>query len=105
MTSLIIAALVGVIIPALVAFVTKEGLPTWIKQIILALLSAVVGVLSSIAGSPPTGWTQWQQILVAILVTFVAAVQSQFGVAEVHAALGRVSKRIGIGPPQKPPSS
>jgi hypothetical protein len=98
MTTLIIAAVVGVFLPAVVAFVTKERLNNLAKQVILLFLSAVAGVLTSIAGSPPSGWHAWEQVLVAILVAFVAAVQSQFGVAEVHAALARKTAEIGFGP-------
>jgi hypothetical protein len=58
----------------------------------------VTGVLTSIASSPPSGWHAWEQVLVAILGAFVAAVQSQYGIAEVHAALARRTARVGIGP-------
>jgi hypothetical protein len=97
MTALIISAVVGVFLPALVALVTKEHLPTLPKQVVLILLASVTGVASGLAGSPPSGLNQWEHVGISILIAFVAAVQSQFGASEVHAVVGRKSASFGIG--------
>lgn len=105
MSALIITALVGLIIPALVALVTKETLPAWAKSLLLLLLSTAAGILAGVTGSPPQSWTEWKTVLVAILVTFVSAAASQFAVwqpstgalAHLRAFIDRKTGHVGIG--------
>jgi hypothetical protein len=105
MSALLITALVGLVIPALVALVTKESLPPWAKALILLLLSTASGVLSGVVGSPPATWAQWQAVLVAIVVTFVTAAASQYAVwapdtgafAHLRAFIDRRTGSVGIG--------
>lgn len=105
MSALLITALVGLIIPALVSLVTKETLPQWAKMLLLTLLSTASGILAGITGNPPSTWAQWQAIIVAILVTFVSAAASQFAVwqpktgafAHLSAAIDRHTGKVGLG--------
>lgn len=106
MSALLITALVGLVIPALVALVTKETLQAWAKSLILLLLSTASGILAGVAGNPPHSWTEWKTIIVAILVTFVSAAASQVAVwapktgafAHLRALIDRKTGTIGIGP-------
>lgn len=100
MSQLVITFLVGLVLPALVAFVTKETLPQWIKSLILLFLSTVAGVISGLAASPPASWHQWQAVLVAIFVTFVSAAASDHSLWTPSGALSAISSRtrgFGIG--------
>lgn len=105
MSALLITSLVGLIIPALVALVTKETLPQWAKALILLLLSTASGVLAGLTGNPPATWAQWQAVLAAIVVTFVSAAASEFSIwapgtgalAHLRAVIDRHTGRVGIG--------
>jgi hypothetical protein len=102
----LIACLVGVAIPAVVAFITKEALPEAVKALILLFLSTATGILSALASTPPAGWAQWQHVLISIVVTFVAAAASQYAAWKptgAHAVIAKASAGFGIGPKQGVP--
>lgn len=104
MSALLITALVGLIIPALVALVTKEKLAPWAKSLILLLLSTTAGILAGLTGNPPHSWTEWKTVIVAILVTFVSAAAAQYAVWEpqtgalshLRAFIDRKTGSVGI---------
>jgi hypothetical protein len=100
----LVSLLVGMVLPALTAVVTKEHLPAWIKQAVLLLLATVTGVLTSLIGAVPTTVSGWLAVLTNIALTFVAALAAQFGLWEhtgAGPAITRATARFGIGP--KPP--
>ena len=78
MSALLITALVGIIIPALVAIVTKESLPEPAKGLLLLFLSTASGVIAGFVATPPSSWAQWQAVLASVFVTFVASVSSDY---------------------------
>jgi hypothetical protein len=101
MATLLITALVGLVIPALVALVTKEALPTKVKALLLLLFSTASGVVAGLAATPPHSWTEWQAVLVSILVTFVSAAASDVAAWRPTggtAAVTRATERFGFGP-------
>lgn len=70
------SVLVGVFLPILVAFVTKQTWSAQRKAIILAACSAVTGFLTEFINSDNF---VWQQALLTTIVTFVTAVATHFG--------------------------
>jgi hypothetical protein len=97
----IIAMLVGLVIPALVALVTREGLPTWIKEAILLLLSTATGILTALVTNPPATLSDWEHVALNIIVAFLCAEGSQFAQTKlttlkmIHRATDRF---VGWGP-------
>lgn len=100
-TGIIVTMIVGVLIPPLVSFVTREALPTPIKEGILLLLSTAAGVISGLATSPPGTLSQWEHVVLNILVTFVTAEAAHYAghksgtLAAIHRA---TDPHVGIGP-------
>lgn len=98
--STIISMLIGVGIPLLVAFVTKETLPDRIKVLILLFLSTASGVVSSLVGAVPTTLSGWGHVALNILMTFLAAAAAEVAAWKplgTTAAVARLSARFGLG--------
>lgn len=102
-STLLITIAVGIVLPWLVAFVTKEALPQKIKAMILLLLATAAGVVSGLVSNPPVGWAQWEQVLLTIFVTFVAAASSDHvsDQTEINKAINHGTAKFGIGPSTK----
>lgn len=99
--STLLSLLVGLGIPALVAFITRESLPEKVKALILLFLSTASGLISALVTNPPTGWSTWEHILLNIVLTYVAAAASLVATwvpiganKAIHAA---TDKHFGIG--------
>lgn len=71
--STLITMVVGLLIPALVALVTKESLPARAKVLIVLLLTTASGVLSGIESAPPSSLSGWEHVVLNILMTYVSA--------------------------------
>lgn len=69
--------IVGVLLPILVAVITKEITAPRIQALLLLVLSAVSGVLSSWLAAP-SGF-DWAQAIWAAVTTFIIAVATLFG--------------------------
>lgn len=95
--TLLLTFLVGLVIPALVALVTKENLPQWAKTLILTLLSVVAGTLAGLVSTPPSTWAQWKLVLVSIAVAFVGAATSGHLWQPALASIARATRAFGIG--------
>lgn len=101
MTSGLIAALIGLVIPIVVAAVTREHLPTKFKAYLVLFLSTATGVLSGVTTNPPSGWSQWEHVIGNIIVAFIAAAGSDYGGWHPTGVRDRVVQRtanFGIGP-------
>lgn len=102
--STIVAMGIGIVIPALTAFITKENLPAHVKVLILLLLSTIAGAVSSLAGNLPTSGSDWAHLALNVLLTFATAAASDVAVWEKSGALAaihRKTKDFGIGPSTK----
>lgn len=101
MTSGLIAALVGLVIPIAVAAITREKLPTRFKAYILLFFSTATGILSGLTTNPPTGWSQWEHVIGNIIIAFIAAAGADYGGWHPTGVRDRVTARtasFGIGP-------
>lgn len=88
----LVTLVVGMLLPALVAVVTKAQLPVWLRQAVLALLAAVTGVLSSIVGAVPSTTAGWVAVLINIAVAFVGALSTQVSTWEQSGGLARIHR-------------
>jgi hypothetical protein len=94
--------LVGILIPALVAVVTRQTLPAWFKEAALLLLSTASGIVSAAVTNPPTNLSGWEHVALNILITFAMAEASDLAQSKAGttATLHRLTdRRFGIGPP------
>lgn len=75
---LLINTIVGIVLPVLVALLTKAAAPDWVKAMASLLLSAVAGVLTPMltAGDNPV---DWKLVLITILQVFVLSVVAHIG--------------------------
>lgn len=91
----------GTLLPALVALVTKQNAASWVKSLALAALSAVSGVLTSVAANG--GQLEWKAALTSFIITFVTAVSTHYGLLKpsgVTGSEGAIAEAVpgGIGP-------
>jgi hypothetical protein len=102
--STVVTMLIGLGIPALIAFVTKESLNAHAKVLLLLFLTTVSGALTAAVGNLPPDLNAWEHVAFNIFITFAAA-----GIADVSgwtpsgakAAIHRASSSFGLGPPGK----
>ena len=99
-TSTIVTMLVGLLIPLLVALVTKARLSAPWKVLISLLLTTASGVVSSQVGASPPSLSGWGHIALQIVMTYLASAVSYLatwkpsGVAD---SINRVTKDFGLG--------
>ncbi len=94
--------LIAVILPALVSLVTKQLASSGLKAVILLLLSAVTGALTSIQNQG--GTFVLKDVFLATLFTFLVAVGVHFGLlkpAGITGSEGAIQTAVpgGIGKP------
>ncbi len=102
-TSTIVTMIVGTLIPAAIAFVTRASLPAKVKTGLSLLLVALSGVVATVVTWPTTS-SGWWHLVLNVLMTFAtaaAADPSLWGkpvtssyVVTLHA---RTDRRFGIG--------
>jgi hypothetical protein len=102
-TSTVITMVIGTVIPAVLAFVTRASLPAKIKIAATLFLTAASGVAASIVTWPSTG-SGWTQLVLNVLMTFATAaaadpslwtkVQPANYIANIH---NRTDRHFGIG--------
>jgi hypothetical protein len=68
---------IATVLPALVALVTKKLASSGLKAIVLAVLSAVSGILTSVAANG--GDFDWKKALTSFIVSFVTASATHYG--------------------------
>lgn len=77
-TSSLVSVLVGVVLPGLIALITRQHASDALKAFLTALVSAVSGGLNGALASLPHGWHSWEAILWQIFIAWVAAAVSYF---------------------------
>src|SRR5690348_3521771 len=92
---------VGTILPAVVALVTQRCTSSAVKAVVLAALSAVAGVVTSVQEA--NGQFDWKSALSLFIVTFVTATAVHFGLlkpAGVTGTDGAIASAVpgGVGP-------
>lgn len=93
--------IIAVILPALVALVTKQVASANVKAVLLLLLSAVTGTVTSIQANG--GTFDLKEAAVATVLTFVVAVGSHFGflrpleITGSQGAIQRKTANFGVG--------
>lgn len=102
--------LIGTVLPALTALVTKEHATDRVKALLTALLSGVTGAVSGFLITPPQGMAQWEQVIGSIAVTWVTAFVTYaagWKHTPVIAAIARWTRHFGFGghPPPPPPAA
>ena len=98
--------LLGVIIPALTALLTKSGAPAWVKVVVNLFLAAVVGGISGALNGGTLTVAHWQAIAISIALTWIMSVASYFGLYQKTGAAQKISAKtaaIGFGPADPKP--
>ena len=93
--------LVGVVLPALTALVTKAHAPDAVKAVVLLLLSVLTGWATTLQASG--GSFDLKTAVIGVFVAFVTAVASHFGLLKqigVTGSDGVIARAVpgGIGP-------
>lgn len=102
-TSTVVTMIVGTLIPAALALLTRASVPAKAKTIVTLLLTAASGVVASIV-TWPSGSAGWWHLVLNVLLTFAAAaaadpslwgpVKAKTYVASLHTGTDR---HFGIG--------
>jgi len=97
-----IALIGGLILPILVAALTKIDAKPAVKAVVNGLLAAVAGWIATvIPGQPIT----WQQAVTTIGIAWVASTASYFGLWKptgVEGAVAQATSTFGVGSPPAP---
>lgn len=89
---------ISVVLPMLVALIAKQNANETFKAVLLLLLAAINGTLTSIAADG--GTFDWKAALIATIVSFVTAVGVHFGLlrpAGVTGADGAIQRAVPRG--------
>jgi hypothetical protein len=71
--ALTVSALCGLAIPPAVDLVTKAHLPTVVKTLLAAVLSAAAGAITTVAYAPGESWTDYALAVLAAFVVTLSA--------------------------------
>jgi hypothetical protein len=95
-TTTLLAVVVGVVLPALVALVTKHFTSSGFKSLTLLFLAVVSSVLTPLVGS---GTFDLNAVLTAFATTFGTAVLTYYGLLKPTGATEAIATRVpgGIG--------
>ncbi|MFI6495907.1 hypothetical protein [Nonomuraea typhae] len=95
-TAQILSLVVGIVLPLLVGYVTKESWSGGVKAVILAFLAAVSGFVTEALDAVNAGTSfDWRATLVAVLGTFLVAVGMHYGLYKPTGAAEAVG-RAGV---------
>lgn len=98
----IVSMVIGVGIPALSAFITRETLPPKFKALVVLFLSTVIGVVSSLINELPTTANGWWHLVLTVLMTYAVAaaseVQGWIPLGAVRWIHRKTDKAFGLGP-------
>ena len=78
-TQMIVTMLIGVVAPAIVGLVTKASTSGQVKAVLLALISAAVGIGQGFVDTPPDQVWNWQVAVFYAITSFITAVATYFG--------------------------
>ena len=105
-TATLVSVFISVIAPLLVGLVTKASWSGNIKAILLALVSAVVGVGSTFLAATPEHPFVWQVAVFNAVLAWVIAVATHFGLwkptGASEAAQGTLVKDADVGEHELP---
>lgn len=93
----VIAMISGVLIPLLVALLTKLKAPSSTKAIVNALLSAIAGALATVI----PGEFSWSVFAIAALSAWAVSVSSHYGLWKptgTSTAVQGATADVGVGP-------
>lgn len=71
-TATVITMIVGTVIPAALAVITRASIPAKAKTVVTLLLTAISGAVATIVTWPSTG-NGWLQLVLNVLLTFATA--------------------------------
>mgnify|MGYP003328644912 CR=1 FL=1 len=97
MTAQTLAILTGVVVPLLVAAVTRIDAPPAVKAIVNALLSAVAAWLANVIPGTPLSW---KTAITTIGIAWASSVVAYFGLWKPTGVEGKVAnatKGFGVG--------
>lgn len=105
----VVTMVVGTLIPAAIALITRASLPSKAKTILTLFLTAVSGVVATII-TWPTGGSGWWHLVLNVLMTFATAasadpslwrgqVKAGTYIATIHSD---TDKHFGIGSSYEP---
>jgi hypothetical protein len=72
----LVTVAVGVLLPAVVAFVTNRFASSQFKSVVLLALTAIASILNPLLGSNDV---EWKNVLTTFFITFGSAVLSYYG--------------------------
>lgn len=102
---LLLNSAIGVVLPLLVALITHWNASGAVKSLLLALLSAIAGVITpEVVGAN----TDWRKMLLSVISVFGTSVLAHYGVlkpAGVTGSAGVIQRNVqgGIGAPAVAP--
>lgn len=103
--STVIVMAVSLLMPGLIALITKEDISLRLKAFILLFLSTAAGIISSFAWPQPTTLATWGHLGVNILMAFLSAVAADHALWEptgASKAVHRATDNFGFGPNNQP---
>lgn len=92
--------LVGLLIPLLIAFVTKARLGQPWKALIVLFFSTVAGVIASQVGPVPASLSGWGHVMLSVIMTYLAAAVSYMATWKptgVSTKINEATADFGIG--------
>lgn len=100
-SGVLIALIVGTIIPAVTAAVTKFASNVKTKALVAAGLSVITGIVTTILVTPPEGDAQWEQLIGYMLITWIASSGAYIAAwkpSHVAAEINEHTASFGFGP-------
>jgi drug/metabolite transporter (DMT)-like permease len=95
----LVALLVGTVLPALTAVFTRKTASPRVKAIVTAAMSTLTGIILTASSSPPHGWHAWEELIVVSLLSWASASAAYwFGWKPTGAAdkIATATSRFGI---------
>lgn len=97
-----IVSLIALVLPVLVAFVTKQNAPSWVKGWTLAVLSVVTGVVTEAVQHGVDGFNWQVSIQNSILSFLTAHIAYKSGIVQpVAQKVAGETPRTGLDAPKK----
>lgn len=81
-TQMIVTMLVGLVAPIFISLITKASTSGQVKGVLLALISAVVGIGQGFLDTPPGEVWQWQLAVFYAITAFITGVATFFGLLQ-----------------------
>lgn len=98
--SSLISLALGLVIPALVAVVTKTHASVALKALLTAMLSGLAGGLNGALSALPANWGAWEAILWQIALAWIAAgvtYLTGYVPSGADALIHRITEPFGLG--------